>query len=391
MNAVVNGEFVVAIVAPGVASNFPGKYLNLNGWLKSLGVKAFFDVSFGAELTIKSYLDHIERNKPAAVIAQPCPALVSFIEIYHPELIQYLAPADSPMLHTIRMVKEYYPEYRNAKTVVISPCWAKKREFDETGMGDYNVTFDSINKYFKSRSITVDQFQQVDYDNSPAERAVLFSTPGGLLRTAERWSDGIRKAARKIEGPEVVYPYLTGLKSAIDDGKAPMLIDCLNCEYGCNGGTATINKHMHPDKLEGYVEERSREMVALHRKNGGQDEKSAKEAIEKMVESRWKPGLYGRSYINRSDNNSVVQPSEAQQKDIFKQMYKFGQDDIYNCNSCGYGTCEGMAKAIYNGLNKPENCYHYLKTKSSMDIDNAAKQLLDNSSSVAESMGAAST
>lgn len=43
---------VVAIAAPAVAANFPEMYLNLNGWLKSLGIQAIFDVSFGAELTI---------------------------------------------------------------------------------------------------------------------------------------------------------------------------------------------------------------------------------------------------------------------------------------------------------------------------------------------------
>jgi iron only hydrogenase large subunit-like protein len=53
-------------------------------------------VSFGAELTVQSYLAHVSANAPRLVIAQPCPAIVSFIEIYHPELIPFLAPADSP-------------------------------------------------------------------------------------------------------------------------------------------------------------------------------------------------------------------------------------------------------------------------------------------------------
>ena len=70
---------IVAVVAPAVASYFPNQYLKLNGWLKSLGVRAFFDVSFGAELTIKSYLHHIESNHPKTVIAQPCPAIVTYI------------------------------------------------------------------------------------------------------------------------------------------------------------------------------------------------------------------------------------------------------------------------------------------------------------------------
>jgi Fe-S-cluster-containing dehydrogenase component len=53
-------ERMIAIVAPAVASNFPGLYLNLNGYLTSRGVKAVFDVSFGAELTVYSYIIYIE-------------------------------------------------------------------------------------------------------------------------------------------------------------------------------------------------------------------------------------------------------------------------------------------------------------------------------------------
>ena len=93
------GDSVVAIVAPAAAAHFKGKDLELNGWLKSIGVKAVFDVGFGAELTTKSYVEHIKKNNPKLVIAQPCPAIVTWIELYHPELIPYLSPADSPMAH----------------------------------------------------------------------------------------------------------------------------------------------------------------------------------------------------------------------------------------------------------------------------------------------------
>ncbi len=34
-----NKTEITAVVAPAVASNFPDTYLNLNGWLKSLGIK----------------------------------------------------------------------------------------------------------------------------------------------------------------------------------------------------------------------------------------------------------------------------------------------------------------------------------------------------------------
>ena len=53
-------ERVVAIVAPAIVANFKGKELEFNGWLKSIGVEAVFDVGFGAELTTKSYVEYLQ-------------------------------------------------------------------------------------------------------------------------------------------------------------------------------------------------------------------------------------------------------------------------------------------------------------------------------------------
>jgi Na+-translocating ferredoxin:NAD+ oxidoreductase RNF subunit RnfB len=59
------GTKIIVIAAPAVVSVFSGKHLNLNGCLKSLGVKDFFDVSLGAELTVISYLNYIKEKKSA--------------------------------------------------------------------------------------------------------------------------------------------------------------------------------------------------------------------------------------------------------------------------------------------------------------------------------------
>jgi iron only hydrogenase large subunit-like protein len=392
ISAASRGEQIVAIVAPGVASNFPNQYLNLNGWLKSLGVKAFFDVSFGAELTIRSYLEHVEKNKPKAVIAQPCPAIVTFIEIYHPELLPYLAPADSPMLHTIRMVKEFYPEHRGSKFAVISPCWAKKREFTETGIGDYNVTFNAINDYMEKSGVKLASFTPVEYSNPPAERAVLFSTPGGLLRTAERWNPEISSISRKIEGPHVIYQYLAGLARMIADNKAPMLIDCLNCDTGCNGGTATMGKELHPDEIESLVETRNRQMQAHYRKQGFRGKRRTKKDLEALVGKYWKSGLYDRKYIDRSRSHNIkLDVPEAKLKFIYERMNKHDEKDIHNCNSCGYSTCHAMAVAIYNGLNRPENCHYYLKSALETRALESCERMAQDATNVAVSMKQATT
>lgn len=355
-----NGKPIVAIVAPAIVSNFPNEYLNFNGWLKSIGIKAIFDVSFGAELTVKSYLEHIKENKPKSVIAQPCPAIVSYIEIYRPELIQYLAPADSPMLHTIKMVKEFYQGYAKSKFLVVSPCIAKKREFEATLTGDYNVTIESFYNYFKENAIDLKNFTETDYDNPPAERAVLFSSPGGLMRTAEREVPGIAAMTRKIEGKNTIYEYLNHLNKNINDGIAPLLIDCLNCEKGCNGGPGTLNKEKSIDEIERHIEKRKNKMMDLYGKN--KDQKENEPDISDIIDKFWKKGLYHRNYLDKSINNTLSIPGEQQIQAIYHDMKKHNEEDFYNCSSCGYGNCRDMAIAIFNNLNRKENC-HYYKTR----------------------------
>jgi len=366
---------MVAIVAPAVAAVFPDRWLKFNGWLKSFGIAAVFDVSFGAELTVKSYLDHLERHSPKAIIAQPCPALVTFVEVYHPELIPYLAPCDSPMLHTARMVRRFYPQYRNHRIVVASPCAAKRREFDETGIGDYNLTFNAILQRLKEDHRSLDQYPEVDYDSPPAERAVLFSTPGGLLETARRWNPGVEAVTRKIEGPQVVYPYLAQLEEAIHRGENPLLVDCLNCELGCNGGPGTPNQGGHPDRVEHAVARRAKALRERYAKGGEPSRERIQAAVLDHLEPLWEPGLYHRSYVDRHRNNKVTRLLPHEIRAVYDRMEKSSPRDELNCGGCGYGTCEGMAVAIHHGLNRPENCHHFKQRRMEAAAAEAERML----------------
>jgi iron only hydrogenase large subunit-like protein/uncharacterized protein YoxC len=352
------GDKIISVVAPAVASVFSGLHLNINGYLKSAGVEACFDVSLGAELTVISYLNYIKEKKPRMVIAQPCPAIVSYVEIYHPELIPHLAPADSPMLHTIKMIREYFKQYKDHKIAVISPCIAKRREFDETGIGEYNITMSALKQYMEEHNVNLSNYRKEEYTGLIAERAVQFSSPGGLLDTAERFVPGIRRNTRKIEGIPNIYPYLTEISELLDDKDVefPLLIDCLNCEKGCNGGSGTGNFALPLDKLESPIRKRSAE----HEKTiGNNKNKDNYEKYHKQLNQLWKPGLYNRKYRNLSGNLALKKPSEKEINDIYHRMKKYGKSDLYDCGACGYGSCHGMGVAIFNGINKPENCAHY--------------------------------
>jgi len=83
------------------------------------------------------------------------------------------------------------------------------------------------------------------------------------------------------------------------------------------------------------------------------------EKIVQLIDEYWKPGLYDRSYVNRSNHKLVTSVPARNLEEIYHAMLKFTPDDHKNCSSCGYGNCKDMAIAIYNGLNKPQNCHYY--------------------------------
>jgi len=359
MNDVKRHVPMVAIVAPAAAAHFPDHYFHLNGWLKSLGISAVFDVSFGAELTVKTYLEHVKKNNPPLVIAQPCPAIVTYVQIYRPELLPYLAPAHSPMLHTVQMIREFYPQFARHKIAVISPCIAKKREFEETSLADYNVTLLKLEKYLQQARVDLDQYEPLDYDNPPAERAVLFSTPGGLMRTAMREVEGIGDSIRKIEGPGI-YHYLDSLPESLKKGKNPLLIDCLNCEWGCNGGTGTKHNGKTPDELEWNIEKRSQEAKQLYEEYTKKEhtKEDNHDLLHDYIDQYWKPNLYARHYSDLRANNTTTTPNQNQIQNIFRnQLMKDNELDVLNCGACGYHSCEEMAKALHNSLARSEHCY----------------------------------
>jgi PAS domain S-box-containing protein len=374
-----NNEKIVAIVAPSAAANFPGQYLNLNGWLKNMGIEAIFDVSFGAELAVKSYLEYLNQDSPKAMISQACPAIVTYIEIYQPELIKYLIPFDSPMIHTIKMIKRYYPLYSSHKIAVLSPCMAKKREFIETGLGNYNISYIALDRFLKDNGINLNDFPKVNFDNPPAERAVLFSTPGGLLQTAVRTLPDLVRKTRKIEGVRVIYEYLEKLNKVIDAGRNPLLIDCLNCELGCNGGPLTlVKKDSSLDEIEYWIGRRAQEMREFYEDKDNTADAVSSEKIEETISEYWEDGLYSRTYRDLGKNVKLKHPDKDELTDIYRLMHKYTPDDIYNCTACGYNSCENMAMAIFNNLNRPENCHFYLSRETELShqkIIKTAKQL----------------
>ena len=152
---------------------------------------------------------------------------------------------------------------------------------------------------------------------------------------------------RKIEGPHVIYDYLKNLPEMNRRGMNPLVVDCLNCELGCNGGPGTLNREKSPDEVEYYVRKRRDEMQARHSK-GAIGIPNYKKKINRSIDDYWKPKLYHRAYQNRSSSYNLQTLSNADLESIYRSMHKYTEDDFYNCTACGYNTCEGHAQVEHN-------------------------------------------
>lgn len=133
--------------------------------------------------------------------------------------------------------------------------------------------------------------------------------------------------SRKIEGLTNIYHYLDHLEKDIANGTAPVLIDCLNCESGCNGGTGTTKVEHTMDSLEALINERSCLSKENHRKKGLFSENRTRKKLENFISKYWKSGLYDWSYRNRSGDYDLRDLSNFEMERIYKIMNKNDKED----------------------------------------------------------------
>ncbi|MCR5655561.1 MAG: 4Fe-4S binding protein [Lachnospiraceae bacterium] len=353
------GEKISLLLAPAFKANYPKEYESVLGGLKKLGVNRIVSISFGADITTWGYLNYIKKYNYLGGISQPCPAVVTYIEHYLPELLPKLFPIHSPMMcGAIYCRKELH---MTDKLAFISPCIAKKMEIDDPnnkGMIQYNVTFDHLMKYVREHHISGPSCSdEIEYGLGS-----IYPTPGGLKENVY-WFLGEDVAIRQIEGEKRMYHWLQDNKDRIKNGLTPFaFIDALNCENGCICGTATepnINKT--DDAMYALIKIKE-ESKNRNRKSPWSRKLTPDQRLKKLNEqfAHLKLEDYMRKYTDRSAQCEYKYPSQKERDEIFNSMHKTTEEKRkVNCGCCGYDSCEQMVLAIYNGFNRIQNCIHY--------------------------------
>lgn len=357
------GKRISVVAAPSVRVNF-SEFENLFGYLKSRGVDVVYDVSYGADITTWAYLKAIKENNLTSVIAQPCPAIVAYIEKYKNELIRNLAPVHSPMMCTAIYLRKY--ENHTSDIAFLSPCIAKTNEINDINTGNmiqYNVTFKKLKEYLETHQVNLISYNKQPFEDIGCSLGCLFSRPGGLRENVEQ---KVKNAwIRQIEGHEHAYAYLDNYSERVKFNKSvPLLVDILNCPNGCSIGTATA-KDIEVDDIDQYLNNMKQEKLT---DTGG------KMIVKKIdwLYSQFDKTLKLEDFVRRYNMNAQVsdlkEPTEAEYDEVFMQMYKkTTRERQVNCSACGYNNCREMVKAVLNNLNTISNCMDYNRHEATLE------------------------
>lgn len=347
-----SGVELSMLVAPAVRTNMHN-WQSVLAWLKSMGVRLVYDVSLGADICTWAHIRTIEKEKLAALITQPCPAIVNYIIKYRPELVDWLSPVHSPMACTAVFMKKTMNV--SGAIAALSPCVAKKSEFEETGLIQYNVTFKKLEEYLERHHIRVPE-APFEFDHIESSLGKIYPMPGGLKANIEHYL-GSAVRIDKSEGQGIVYRHLD-LLAHEDEKNLPPIFDVLNCPEGCNGGTGCLHS-ASLFEINRIMEDARQDALQAYNKT---DKAQMTELFERF-DRRLQLDDFLRSYTKRTIG-AIPYTKEAVER-AFEMLGKTTQEQCsHNCYACGSETCEEMAVRIAKGINIPENCIE----KTRLDI-----------------------
>ncbi|MCL1988395.1 MAG: ATP-binding protein [Firmicutes bacterium] len=351
-----NGEKISVITAPSLRTNIP-EWERLLGFLRTLGVHAIYDVSFGADICTWAYLKYFKENDARGMIAQPCPSVVNYIEYYAHDLIDKLMPIHSPVM----CMAIYMNKYTNidGKYAFISPCAGKLDEIldpNTNGLISYNVTFKKLLQYLDKYEMNYTDCQPTNHDNNLHGLGSIFPAPGGLTANIRDYMPN--EWIFQIEGQPHVKEFLDQYRTTKDEMDTPILVDILNCRQGCNAGTGAHLTEKDSYKIGRTMHNLQKQAKAY--KNANNTNSIMDSNFAEFDETLHLSDFY-RKYSVKGTPDTIVTPEQRETAYLMLRK-KTAASRRKDCRACGFPTCERMADAIFKGINRPENCIEYNRT-----------------------------
>lgn len=354
-----SAERVAAIVAP----SFPAEFVEIDceyfvGMLRSLGFPLVHEVAFGADLVANEYAKLLKECPERRFVSTTCPAIIGFVERYHPDLVPALAPIVSPMIASARALRRIYGA--DLRIVFIGPCIAKKGEALSAGVKgevDAVLTFIELEQMLRQHAIKPESVTPSDFDPPHAGMGTLFPISRGMLQAAQIGEDLLSADVVAADGRS---EFVEALKEFEGGDLEVRLLEVLSCN-GCIMGPGISN----PAPL---FNRRARVSRFAQQRMKDFDRKRWHEYWVTLSDLDLRRGFTAR-------DQRVSRPSQEELLAILERLGKLMPEDELNCGACGYETCREHAVAIYKGLAESEMCLPYTieqlkKTCGDLEVSN---------------------
>lgn len=346
---------IAVLVTPAVKVAFQKDWKGLLRWLqKQPNVAGVYDVSFGADICTYMHLKAVKEKKVSRIISQPCAALTDYILKYQHGLIPYLSPIHSPILCAAIYLKKYC--HVTQPLAVLSPCVAKKTEFEDTGIVSYNVVFSGLKRYLAANNIRLPAAPDFTFDGETALSGAIYPMPGGLKECLLAMDPGLKVI--NSEGVPAVYHNLDAYLKTPDASK-PDVFDVLSCEYGCISGPGVPQSLSYFERMD-IMGQVKREAFARQEKQTGVFQKNRQ---YRAFNSQLALEDFMRTY--RPKRLDLPKVASADLERAFQALGKeTAVEREMDCQACGYTSCRHMATAVARGLNFAENCHQFVLKNS---------------------------
>lgn len=346
------GRKITIIAAPAIKVSFDGCWRSVLEILQGKGASKIYDVSLGADICTWAHLRYLAQHKGEKLISQPCPAIVNYIKKYCHEALKHLSPVHSPMLCTAVYLRKY--QGNTDAIAALSPCIAKKDEFRETGLIEYNVTFERLGELMEREGVSVASLRgkrsSFEFTGQQGIMGAVYPRPGGLKACLELEDKTIKVITS--EGVDSVYADLD-MYADIDKRDVPDVFDVLSCAHGCGSGPA-IGQQMSVYRMSGIFN--SIEQYNRHHRVKFDLRKRDKQFLD--FDRKLHLEDFVRKYVPENVSTRKVSAEE-----IEEMLVKMGKtthtERNYNCHACGFPTCRKMAEAIVKGTSTMDSCAQY--------------------------------
>lgn len=365
----INGEEIHLIAAPAIKIGLKDEWIQVLNWLKSMGVRKVYDVALGADICVWGHVKILYEKPDYAMISQPCAAIVNYVLKHKHELIDKLSPIQSPMACTAILMKKY--DHLSGKIAAISPCAAKKDEFMQTGLIDYNITISRLKKYISKMGVSLPVYDEnFKFDGSEGLLGAVFPKPGGLKENLNYYL-GSDLNVVSYEGAKTVYKILDKYNEE-DKTSIPNVFDVLNCDLGCNMGLGTNRNRSF---LE--INTLMNGISANARLRTKKDRETNKLTQLEIFEERFQLEDFIRKYVPIMTEEHAY--NEEDLESIYIKLGKYSEKQRqHDCHSCGYDSCKEMAVAIAKGINVYDNCVEKIRFDNERRQQELSKMLLES-------------